>query len=109
MIITGSNIEKFRLCTLRAGVVLESKGLKRSKGSVSDIILTEYGISGTQKEQFIALTKLIGDNKEFNPPCPRVPPQSYFLGSPSIGKTTCEPLKRCIPRSEEVSDKESSS
>ena len=71
MMITGNNIEVFRLLSLKAMLKLELKGMKRSKSpSAYMIIKRDLGLEGT-RERVLKSLELIIENLQKGrcPPC----------------------------------------
>jgi hypothetical protein len=65
MVITKPNeIQLFRLLTLRAGLRLEIRGLRVSKGrSCFAIIKQEFGLTGSREEVLEQFNEMLGTTK----------------------------------------------
>ena len=59
--ITGQQILDFRLITLRKGLQLEIKGMRRSGHSCFQIIKSEFGLRGTRQQVLADFEKLLQD------------------------------------------------
>lgn len=63
--LTGDQIKNYRLLTLRQGLRLEIRGLRKSGHSCYQIIKSEFGLKGTRKEvlaQFEEMLNKLGVN-----------------------------------------------
>jgi len=59
--LTGQQILDFRLITLRKGLQLEIKGMRRSGHSCFQIIKSEFGLRGTRQQVLADFEKLLQD------------------------------------------------
>jgi hypothetical protein len=57
--ITGQQILDFRLLTLRKGLQLEIKGLRKTGRSCFQIIKSEFGLRGTRQQVLADFEKLL--------------------------------------------------
>jgi len=57
--LTGQQILDFRLITLRKGLQLEIKGMRRSGHSCFQIIKSEFGLRGTRQQVLADFEKLL--------------------------------------------------
>ena len=57
--ITGQQILDFRLLTLRKGLQLEIKGMRKSGRSCFQIIKSEFGLRGTRQQVLADFEKLL--------------------------------------------------
>ena len=60
-LLTGQQILDFRLITLRKGLQLEIKGMRRSGHSCFQIIKSEFGLRGTRQQVLADFEKLLQD------------------------------------------------
>lgn len=60
-LLTGQQIQDFRLLTLRKGLQLEIKGMRRSGHSCFQIIKSEFGLRGTRQQVLADFEKLLQD------------------------------------------------
>ena len=60
-LLTGQQILDFRLITLRKGLQLEIKGMRRSGHSCFQIIESEFGLRGTRQQVLADFEKLLQD------------------------------------------------
>jgi hypothetical protein len=54
-------IKNYRLLTLRQGLRLEIRGLRKSGHSCYQIIKNEFGLKGTRKEVLAAFEKILNE------------------------------------------------
>jgi hypothetical protein len=64
VVITGKDIDTFRLCVLRSALKLEVLGLKRRGRAASVIIREEFGFKERNKEKLLeAFSKYVEEEK----------------------------------------------
>lgn len=59
--LTGQQILDYRLLTLRKGLQLEMRGLRRTGRSCFQIIKSEFGLKGTRQEVLTQFEKILQD------------------------------------------------
>ena len=65
MIITGNQIDVFRMCALRSALKLELKGLKMSKGATAySIIKKEFGLKGNKESVYTQFCEMCEQAKQ---------------------------------------------
>ena len=60
-ILTGEQILDFRLITLRKGLQLEIRGMRRRGRSCFQMIKDEFGLKGTRQEVLTQFEKILQD------------------------------------------------
>ena len=62
MLITGNNINKFRLLALKSALKLEVLGMSKRGQSAYSIIKQEFGLKGSKAKVLEQFSRMIDDN-----------------------------------------------